>query len=261
MESIAQSRPLLVSPENLGFFIWPGGLLPGFMYNLWFQPPTWRRCGQPSRWSFSTSRYPVTDSPSSSSTWCNSLCLLTLHLVSSCRFAHVKTFLRLHLPKPGSIYFPQEDATCSPGVSFQRTCALRAVRCQYQRHNLLHKLLHLPRNPLNKHTILIAWTQQRFDSSGEDATLDFLLEIPPPPTSPDTLVHVHPSCRRVWSAPPGGQGSRQGLLMLTVSCMCGYFFVVVFFMPFLFNLHMPTRGQRPKQRVGINELLCCAQPA
>ena len=63
---------------------------------------------------------------------------------------------------------------------------------------------------------------------------------------------------------PGGQVS-QSAPPPSVCTVCAFLclspLLLFFFMPFPFNLHMPTWGKRPYHRVGINELLCCAQPA
>lgn len=77
---------------------------------------------------------------------------------------------------------------------------------------------------------------------------------------PNTHIHVHPSCFSCVLRFLGGRWVSQ----TSAVCMyvyCSVWVLCSFFMPFLFNLHMPTWGKRPYHRVGINELLCCAQPA
>lgn len=87
----------------------------------------------------------------------------------------------------------------------------------------------------------------------------FPLEIT---TSLNTHIRVHPSCWLLWSV----LLFLEGRWVIQPSTCYMYVYVCVwllcsfFFMPFLFNLHMPTWGKRPYHRVRINELLCCAQP-
>lgn len=92
------------------------------------------------------------------------------------------------------------------------------------------------------------------------AAFDFLWSTP-------AAWHTHACTSKlltllICAVLPGGRVSHSALHCLYVLyvrfCVCLHF---CFFMPFPFNLHMPTWGKRPYHRVGINELLCCAQPA
>lgn len=133
-------------------------------------------------------------------------------------------------------------------------CVLCGLCFQLYHHTVTRKLL-CCRSV--KQTILIAWIQQQFDRIWEHATSDFLSSIPPAwgthACASNLLTPLICTTLPRWQVSHSSVHHLYVCLFLFLSCSI--------FMPFLFNLHMPTWGKRPYHRVGINELPCCAQTA
>lgn len=108
----------------------------------------------------------------------------------------------------------------------------------------------------SKHTTIIAQIHEQYERFSECVTFHFSLKYITSLTLACTYHRSKLLTLLICISLPGGQ--------VSYSSLCAFRFLFIYlcyiFLHRLFNLHMWTWGKRPNHSVGINELLCCAQP-